>query len=139
MILKRNWTKFRLVKRNFVWPNEISFDQTKFRSITFQNHGGLRNHFWKKLKHKELENSTSFGETKLSLEKRNFVQLLLIVLEDMPKKKCNFELKVYNSLGFYLMLELTILLDQLSGVSRREHHQRPWWSTSVSILQQNRL
>eukprot|EP00493_Phyllostaurus_siculus_P024067 UN24404 len=29
------------------------------------------------------------------------------------KKKCNFELKVYNSQGFYLMLELTILLDQL--------------------------
>ena len=55
----------------------------------------------------------------------------------MIKKKYDFELKVSNSLGFHFLLYMTILLNQLNCF--RGQHWRPWWSTSVIILQWNHL
>ena len=67
----------------------------------------------------------------------NKMFLLFCLLEYELKNKIYFELKVYNSLGFHFLLNKTILLNQLSYF--REEHVRPWWSTSVKLLQQNHL
>ena len=130
----------KAVKKSSTFSNEILFSKRNFVQLRFKSIADS-SMFESYLQLRCVE--AIFSQTKflfwneILFSKRNFVQFISENIMSMIKNKYDFELKVSNSLGFHFLLYMTILLNQLSCV--RGQHWRPWWSTSVIILQRNHL